>query len=139
MKTVIGLMDNYTQAEDLVKDLTNNGFRRDAINVVRSEEKAAAGAKAGAKKEGGFFEHIKELFTGVSGAPEEERGYYAEGVRRGGILVSVVCDDEKADLAADIMNKHGAIDIQKRAEQWKKAGWTRFDEKAAPYTPEQAS
>src|SRR5258706_618859 len=43
------------------------------------------------------------------GVPEEEAEYYSEGVRRGGTLVSVRVNDELADRATDIMNRHHAI------------------------------
>jgi hypothetical protein len=55
--------------------------------------------------------------------PEEEAQYYAEGVQRGGILVAVATDDYDAERAADIMYRHGAVDIQRRAEEWRSAGW----------------
>lgn len=66
------------------------------------------------------------------GVPEEDAHFYAEGVKRGGFLVTVSCDDQNADMAADIMRRQGAIDIDKKAESWRQEGWTRFDE-TAPY------
>ena len=35
------------------------------------------------------------------------------------------------------MRAHGAIDIERRAEQWRERGWTGFDTNAEPYTAEQ--
>jgi uncharacterized protein (TIGR02271 family) len=67
------------------------------------------------------------------GVPEEEAHYYAEGVRRGGILVAVDTDDHGADRAAEIMGRHGAIDVDERATHWRQSGWTRFDPDAEPY------
>jgi hypothetical protein len=32
------------------------------------------------------------------------------------------------------MRDHGAIDIERRADQWKQRGWTGWNDKAAPYT-----
>jgi hypothetical protein len=63
------------------------------------------------------------------GVPEEEAHYYAEGVRRGGILVTVAAETEpQADTAASVMKRHGAVDIEERATEWKKQGWRgRFD------------
>lgn len=68
------------------------------------------------------------------GVPEEEAHRYSEGVRRGGTLVTLTADDASAERAVDIMNRHGAVDIERRAAQWRQAGWSRFDEKAAPLT-----
>ncbi|HET8875461.1 MAG TPA: hypothetical protein VFO53_03950 [Casimicrobiaceae bacterium] len=79
---------------------------------------------------GGLIGGLTDM--GVS-RPDAE--YYAEAVRRGGALVTVRADDARADRAAEIMRSHGAIDIERRAEQWRERGWTGFDEKAQPYTP----
>ena len=59
-----------------------------------------------------------------AGVPEEEAEYYTEGVRRGGTLVTVRVDDAKANRAADVMNRHNAIDIEQRAATWRQSGWT---------------
>lgn len=68
------------------------------------------------------------------GVPRADAEYYAEAVRRGGALITVRADDARAERAAEIMRSHGAIDIERRAEQWRERGWTGFDENAAPYT-----
>jgi uncharacterized protein (TIGR02271 family) len=59
-----------------------------------------------------------------AGVPEEEAEYYSEGVRRGGTLVSVRVEDNLGERAADIMNRHHAIDIDERAATWRSSGWT---------------
>jgi uncharacterized protein (TIGR02271 family) len=59
-----------------------------------------------------------------AGVPEEEAEYYSEGVRRGGTLVSVRTEDALAERAADIMNRHHAVDIDERAATWRSSGWT---------------
>lgn len=69
-----------------------------------------------------------------AGIPEDEAHVYAEGVRRGGTLVTVSASDTMAERAADILTRAGAIDVKRRSEQWRSSGWSGFDEKAAPYT-----
>jgi hypothetical protein len=71
------------------------------------------------------------------GVPEDEAGYYAEGVRRGGVLVTVSASEAQAERAAQIMRQHGAVDIEKRAASWKESGWDRFDESRKPLTSEE--
>lgn len=72
------------------------------------------------------------------GVPKEHADYYAEGVRRGGTLVTVSADDRTADRGAEIMRRHGAVDIDEHAAEWRKAGWAgRFDETAQPYTEDE--
>ena len=69
-----------------------------------------------------------------AGVPEDEANYYAEGVRRGGILVTVQADDEMmVDRTVNILERHNAVDVQRRAGEWQQSGWTRFDPHAQPY------
>lgn len=53
------------------------------------------------------------------GVPEEEARVYEEAVKRGGTLVTLKAEDARAQAAADIMNRHGAVDIKQRATQWR--------------------
>jgi hypothetical protein len=69
------------------------------------------------------------------GVPEAHAGTYAEGVRRGGTLVTVQADDVMADRAVEIMNRHNPVDINERATTWRDSGWTGYDETAGPYEP----
>jgi stress response protein YsnF len=58
------------------------------------------------------------------GVPDEEAELYAEGVRRGGVLVAVKTEDRSADDVADILERHNPEDVDKRSEEWRAAGWT---------------
>ena len=63
-----------------------------------------------------------------SGVPEDEAPYYAEGIRRGGTLVSIETDDTLR--AADIINRYGATNIHERIDVWRQAGWEGFNPEA---------
>lgn len=89
---------------------------------------ALSGAGVGAVA-GGLIGGLTDM--GVSKTDAE---YYAESVRRGGALVTVRAEDTRAERAAEILRDHGAIDIERRAEQWREQGWTGWDERSAPYT-----
>jgi hypothetical protein len=71
------------------------------------------------------------------GIPEEQAGYYSEGVRRGGTLVVLQSDDMMHDRAVEIMNRYNPVDIKNRAGYWQEQGWTGFDADDAPYTDEE--
>lgn len=73
------------------------------------------------------------------GIPEEEAGYYAEGVRRGGVLVTVQAEDQNTDQILGILNHHNPMDIHERVKQWRTEGWKGFDTSAQPLTPEQTN
>lgn len=80
---------------------------------------ALAGAGIGAAA-GGIIGALANL-----GVPEEHAHYYAEGVRRGGTLITVRADtDAAADCAQRVMQQHGAMDIEERGSQWRSQGWS---------------
>lgn len=69
-----------------------------------------------------------------AGFDEDEAHIYAEGVRRGGTLVTARVPESEVATAAAIMRRNGPVDPVVRGQAYRKAGWTRFDERAAPYT-----
>ena len=72
------------------------------------------------------------------GVPEEHAQTYAEGIRRGGTLVTVhIIQDEWADRAQTVLNRFNPIDLDERSGEWRTSGWTGYDENAAPYTADQ--
>jgi uncharacterized membrane protein len=74
------------------------------------------------------------------GVPEEHAMRYAEGVRRGGALLTVhLQQDEWADRAQSIMNRFNPVDIDERSGEWASSGWTGYNPDAAPYTADQIS
>jgi stress response protein YsnF len=79
---------------------------------------------------GGFIDALTAM-----GIPEQHAHYYAEGVRRGGVLVTVVTTDEMADRAVSILSHHNPVDLSKRVEEWRKSGWTRFEPHEAYRAP----
>lgn len=74
-----------------------------------------------------------------AGLPEEHAGYYAEGVRRGGTLVSVESSDAEVNRVIDILDRHDPVDINKRVSTWRQGGWTGFDPNADVTTRPAAS
>lgn len=70
-----------------------------------------------------------------AGVSEEEANVYGEGVRRGGTLVTVRHDDAQTDRVSSIMAQYRPVDWQQRGEEYRQAGWTRFDDAAGPYDP----
>lgn len=72
------------------------------------------------------------LISGLTrlGVPEKDAQHYAEGVRRGGMLVNVNAEDEQAGRAVEIMRRHHPVEINKRAAEWREEGWPGFDTNA---------
>jgi len=68
-----------------------------------------------------------------AGIPEEDAGFYAEGVRRGGTLVLAKASDDMAQRAYDVMRRYGAVDVDERSGSWRETGWSGFDSNAGAY------
>lgn len=118
--TVVGVFDNGTMAKAVVNDLVDNGFDRDDIQVQASSESGNYDSdrdRDSGKEEGGIAGFFSSLF-GMD-EPSRETNYYGEAVRRGNTLVTVDVDDQDMiQCATDIMERHGAVDIDERASEW---------------------
>lgn len=73
------------------------------------------------------------------GIPKDEADVYAEGVRRGGTLVTVSTDEENASRAHSILDRDGAVDVEERAQYYRTEGFSSYDTAAPVYTPDQAA
>ncbi|ADG10874.1 hypothetical protein [Caulobacter segnis] len=91
---------------------------------------AAVGAVAGAAT-GGLLGALKE-----AGHTDEEANVYAEGVRRGGALVSVKAHDDEIATVESVLNERRGVDAAARGEAYRQSGWTGFDPAATPYNAE---
>ena len=70
------------------------------------------------------------------GVKEDEANAYAEGVRRGGTLITArVSETDQARVEA-ILDR-SAVNIRERSLMWQRNGWTRFDPNAPAYTPDE--
>lgn len=67
-----------------------------------------------------------------AGIGEEQAEVYAEGVRRGGNLVTVRTDDSRATEVEAIMQRHNAEAHDPSTGRWGESGWVRNDSDAAP-------
>ncbi|WP_244472302.1 MULTISPECIES: hypothetical protein [unclassified Methylobacterium] len=59
-----------------------------------------------------------------AGLSDSEAEHYAEGVRRGGTLVTVRTEEAHVARVTALLSEHGAIDLDTRAENWRAEGWT---------------
>ena len=197
-KTVVGLFDDFREAQSVVQDLVNAGFSRNDIILAANQTASGytgdgsdlnagdGGGHAVGKDAGigagiggvvgllvglgaltipgigpilaagplaaGLGVTLGSTVTGAAlgaatgglvgalthvGVPREHAEYYSEGVRRGGTLVTVNAPDDMAERAVDIMNGHGAVDIDERGASYRTGGYTGYSETAVPYTSEQ--
>ena len=95
----------------------------------------AAGAVAGAVVGGAAGGLIGALTN--SGVDERDAHVYAEGVRRGGTLVTAKVDDSRAAEAEAILQRSNWVDLPTRRTAYEGEGWTAFDDAADPYSPKE--
>lgn len=95
-----------------------------ASTLVATFGLTAAGATLGATT-GGLLGAFVDLGFG-----EKDAEFYAEGVKRGGIVVSVEANPGDEDNISGILDRAGAVDMTTRRKIWLDEGWTSFDEEA---------
>ena len=89
----------------------------------------AAGAAAGAAT-GGIIGALTQ-----AGVPKDEASQYAEGVRRGGTLVSARISDPDRSRVEAILDQ-SSVNVRDRSAAWQKSGWTGFDAASPPLAPD---
>lgn len=94
----------------------------------------AAGAVAGAAVGGATGGIIGALMD--AGVSKEHAHVYAEGIRRGGTLLTVRVDESRAGAVEDIMIQFHAVDPDTRGTAYRAEGWKGFDEKGLIYDDE---
>lgn len=92
---------------------------------------AVVGAVAGGAT-GGLLGALKD-----AGESEEDAHVYAEGVRRGGSLVSVKADDSDVSRVNQILDSNRGVSAATRGGQYRETGWSRYDADAPAYTSDQ--
>jgi hypothetical protein len=68
-----------------------------------------------------------------AGVNETDAHVYAEGVRRGGTLVTARVDEPQRTVVEQIMARYSGVDASTRGDEYRAGGWERFDENAPAY------
>jgi uncharacterized protein (TIGR02271 family) len=121
-RMVTAFFDSRSDAEQAIERLAEAGVPRDSIRFMPGDERDPIDNDAGTatrRESGGFWDSLGDWFL-----PDEDRGTYAEGLRRGGYLLSVEATDAQYERVLDILDDEGTIDIDERANSWREEGWT---------------
>jgi uncharacterized protein (TIGR02271 family) len=108
MRRVVGLFDTHERASEVQQDLIQGGIPANSIRLVD---------KGTRHQEKGFWDSVAEFFG------MEDTDIYEEATERGGTLVITEVPEVHADTAVSAMRRHDAIDIQRRATEWRQTGW----------------
>ena len=131
-RTITAFFDNRQDADEAVARLVSAGIGRGDVQVVEGAQSGTGGSQSGTtgtvssssypQGEGtGFWEALKDLFL-----PDEDRHSYAEGLRRGGYLVTVRATEAQYDRAIDILDDEGTVDMSERESTWRQEGWSGY-------------
>lgn len=116
-RTLTAFFDRREDAQDAVDRLQRLGLPENSIRLTGGEEYSGRTDYA---EDRGFWASLSDLFF-----PGEDRAAYAEGLRRGGYLLTVtMITAGKYDDVLDILDDEGAVDVDQRAETWRAEGWT---------------
>ncbi len=117
--TLTAFFDNRTDAERAIERLHGSGVSEHNVRMTEGAQEGASVASAPASKDKGFFEALGAMFF-----PDEDRTTYAEGLSRGGYLVTVSgLSADQHETALDILNDEGTVDLDARAATWRAEGW----------------
>jgi hypothetical protein len=110
-KTAVGLFEHASVAHQVVHDLETSAFPRNEIRILGEPRDMSVDEVMSTPRtdfEVGLNQELQAI-----GANGQEAIAYVKGVRRGGVLVFATGSIEQVDNAAEIMNRHGAIDVEK--------------------------
>jgi len=109
-KTAVGLFEKPGLVEDVVRDIEALGFpRKEVRTLIEPAAFEVTGVMSFPRLD---FEVELSRELARIGATKAESQVYVGGLRRGGALVFATGADEMVDAAADIMNRHGAAEIE---------------------------
>ena len=109
-KTAVGLFENLASVDGVVRDLEASGILSKDVRVL-AEPRAIAGSGMMSIPHTDFEVSLTRDLTAF-GVVEANAEAYVRGVRRGGVMVFATGSGEKADAAAEIMNRHHAVEIE---------------------------
>jgi uncharacterized protein (TIGR02271 family) len=121
-RTLTAMFRDRGDAEAAIDRLVEEGITRDDIRMVPgSERDSDAPTLRSGSDSGGFWSSLADFFF-----PEEDRHGYAEGLSRGGVLVSVTTSQAQHQRALDILDDEGTIDMDEWEDSWRSQGWQGY-------------
>lgn len=118
-RTLTAFFRDRSDAEEAARELADAGISHDAIRMVPGKEPDSVAATDIDTDRRGFWEALGDFFF-----PDDDRATYAEGLRRGGYLVTVdAASEDQHAKALDILDDEGTIDVDEWSDTWRAEGW----------------
>ena len=119
--TVIGLFDNKNEARVAMEELVEQGFIREHIDVSdrKYDDSMTSSTTNATTSDTGVGDSIGNFFSSLFGDDETTaQSYTALAQDADAILTVQVDSEERARAAAEILDRHGAIDVDERSTQY---------------------
>jgi uncharacterized protein (TIGR02271 family) len=119
-RTVSALFENRHDAERAMAKLKADGIAEQNIRMIEGrDDTTMRSSTEDSSESGSFWESLSDFFF-----PDDDRNTYAEGLHRGGFLITVQTDPEHHAHVVDILNTDGVVDLDERQESWQAEGWS---------------
>jgi uncharacterized protein (TIGR02271 family) len=130
-KTIVGLFDEYREAQRAVVALVENGISREDIGITSRDYADVEGSDSyrndSARDDEGVGDKISNFFSRLFGDDTEYASHYSDAVGRGGTVVTVDCEsEEQADRAEAILNRFGG-DVDEHGESHRQGAYMGTD------------
>jgi len=124
-QTITAMFHNRADAEKAVSALRSvTGLAHSSVKMLPEHDVSTT--TSASKDDGGFMSMLRNFFM-----PEEDRYGYAEGLRRGSIMVAVDTDETHRERVMDVLEESGAIDLDTEEARWRTEGWRGYEPSAA--------
>ena len=120
-RTITAMFDTRADAEAAKNRLEAASLQVSHIDVTDSDSagyNTNVGTGTTSPESQGFWSSLKSAFS-----PGDDRHVYEEGIRRGHALLTATVHDDDADKVVDILDNANSVDVDGRANDWKKSGW----------------
>jgi uncharacterized protein (TIGR02271 family) len=119
-RTLTAFFDERDDAEEAVERLRDLGIGQASVRMTEGRRGGEAGDSGQHHK--GFWESLADFFM-----PDADRYSYAEGLSRGGYLVTVSSVPAHLyDEALDILDDEGSVNMDEREQSWRSEGWAGY-------------
>lgn len=115
-KTVVGIFNDSTAAQDAYERLSDYGFNHDEIDISTNSglTQQNAGVENQNRDDDDFGDKVSRFFRNLFDNDNDADRY--SSAAKTGTIVTVYADTmERAERAADILDEYGAINVDERA------------------------
>ncbi|HWJ94873.1 MAG TPA: YsnF/AvaK domain-containing protein, partial [Telluria sp.] len=126
--TLIAVFDNRADAEHAMDELLASGFSRQDVQISKGDPTGITDSVTGRstsatdtdQQDEGFGASIRHFFSDIFGTDNSTHTQkYSDAVSRGHHVLTLTTESEpEVERAADIVERHGPVDIDEKHAEW---------------------